>query len=69
MHIQAENKFTKHYTETKDRVTRTPLKTEGDCRFSVRVNSSCSTSGNRRVNLAKKIATGLEILPLTSNFS
>ena len=30
--------------KTKDRVTRTPLKTGGDLRCSVRVDSSCSTN-------------------------
>jgi hypothetical protein len=37
--------------KTKDRVIRTPLKTEGELRCSGRVNSSCSTSYIRRVNL------------------
>ena len=37
--------------KTKDRVTRTPLKTGGELRCSERVCSSCSTSGTRRVNL------------------
>ena len=41
----------KHTFITKDRVTRTPLKTEGELRCSGRVGSSCSTSGTRRVNL------------------
>jgi hypothetical protein len=36
--------------KTKDRVTRTPLKTGGELRCSGRVRNSCSTSGNRRVN-------------------
>ena len=35
--------------KTKDRVTRTPLKTGGELKSSVRVSSSCSTSGTRRV--------------------
>ena len=37
--------------KTKDRVTRTPLKTGGELRCSGRVSSSCSTSDTRRVNL------------------
>jgi hypothetical protein len=37
--------------KTKDRVTRIPLKSEGELRCSGRVSSSCSTSGTRRVNL------------------
>jgi hypothetical protein len=36
--------------KTKDRVTRTPLKTGGELRCSGRVSSSCSTSDTRRVN-------------------
>ena len=42
---------TKHTCKTKDRVTRTPLKSGGELRCSTRVSSSCSTSGTRRVNL------------------
>ena len=42
---------TKHTYKTKDRVTRTPLKTGGELRCSGRVGSSCSTSDIRRVNL------------------
>jgi len=42
---------TKHKYKTKDRVTRTPLKIGGELRCSGRVNSSCSTSDARRVNL------------------
>ena len=41
----------KHTHKTKDRVTRTPLKTGGELGFSGRVSSSCSTSYTRRVNL------------------
>jgi hypothetical protein len=41
----------KYTHKTKDRVTRTPLKTGGELRCSGRVSSSCSTSGTRRVNL------------------
>ena len=37
--------------KTKDRVTRTPPKTGGELRCSVRVSSSCSTSGTHHVNL------------------
>ena len=37
--------------KTKDRVTRTPLKTGGELRRSGRVCSCYSTSGTRRVNL------------------
>jgi len=41
----------KHTHKTKDRVTRTPLKTWGERRCSGRVSSSCYTSGTRRANL------------------
>ena len=40
--------------KTKDRVTRTPLKTGGELRCSGRVGSSCFTSGISRVNLVYK---------------
>ena len=40
--------------KTKDRVTRTPLKTGGELRCSGRVSSSCFTSGISRVNLLYK---------------
>ena len=46
-----KQRSTKHTNKTKDRVTRTPLKTGGELRCSGRVNSSCSTNGTRRVNL------------------
>jgi hypothetical protein len=46
-----EQRSTKHTYKTKDRVTRTPLKTGGERKYSGRVSSSCSTSGTRRVNL------------------
>ena len=39
---------TKHTYKTKDRVTRTPLKTEDELSCSGRVSSSCSTSDVRR---------------------
>jgi len=38
----AKRKRTKHRHKTKDRVTRTPLKTGGELRCSGRVSSSCS---------------------------
>jgi hypothetical protein len=46
-----KQRSTKHIYKTKDRVTRTPLKTRGELRCSGRVSSSCSTSNTRRVNL------------------
>jgi hypothetical protein len=46
-----KQRSTKHTHKTKDRVTRTSLKTGGELGCSRRVISSCSTSGTRRVNL------------------
>ena len=40
----------KHTYTTKDRVTRTPLKTRGERRCSGRVCSPCSTGDTRRAN-------------------
>jgi len=46
-----KQRSTKHTHKTKDRVTRTPLKTGGELRCSRRVISFFSASGIRRVNL------------------
>ena len=46
-----KQRSTKHTYKTKDRVTRTPLKTGGELRCSGRVSSSRSSSGTPRVNL------------------
>jgi hypothetical protein len=46
-----KQRSTKHTHKTKDRVTRIPLRTGGELRCSGRIDSSCSTSGTRRVNL------------------
>jgi hypothetical protein len=46
-----KQRSTKHTYKTKDRVTRTPLKTGGELRSSGRVSSSCSTSGTRRSDM------------------
>jgi hypothetical protein len=46
-----KQRSTKHTHKTKDRVTRTPLKSGGELRCSGRVNSSCSNSDTRRVNI------------------
>ena len=46
-----KQRSTKHTYKTKDRVTRTPIKTGGELRCSGRVGSSYSTSGTRHVNL------------------
>jgi hypothetical protein len=45
----------KNNKRTKDRVTRTPLKTRGELRCSGRVSSSCSTIKE------EKLALGLEL--------
>jgi hypothetical protein len=46
-----KQRSTKHTHKTKDRVTRAPLKTGGEFKCSGRINSSCPTSGTRRVNI------------------
>jgi hypothetical protein len=46
-----KQRSTKHTNKTKNRATRTPLKTGGELGCSGRVSSSCSASGTRRVNL------------------
>ena len=46
-----KQRSTIHTYKTKDRVRRTPLRTESEFRCSGRVSSSRSTSGIRRVNL------------------
>jgi hypothetical protein len=54
--------------KTKDQPKRTPLKTGGELKCSGRVNSSCSTSETRHVNLVKKPANmKKEKSSLTSN--
>jgi hypothetical protein len=42
---KGQTRSRKHIYKTKDRVKRTPLKTEGELMCSGRVSSSCSTSG------------------------
>jgi hypothetical protein len=42
-----KDRSTKHTYKTKDRETRTPLKTGSKLMFSGRVGSSCPTSGTR----------------------
>jgi hypothetical protein len=53
---------TKHTYKAKDRhrVTWTPLKTGGELRCFVRVNSSCSTSDTHRVNLVTNLVISHE---------
>ena len=56
-----KGRSTKHIHKTKDRVTRTPLKTGGEFICSGRVGSSCSTSDtHRRVNLVTNPVTSHE---------
>ena len=50
-----KQRSTKHTYKTGDRVTRIPLKTGGELRFSGRISSSCSTSGIRRFKLVAKL--------------
>jgi len=45
---------TKHTYKTKDRVTRTPLKTGDELRCSGRVSRSCSTSGEPKSAKVRK---------------
>ena len=51
---------TKHTHKTKDIVSRTPLKTEGERRYSGMVSSSCSTGGNRRVAVVTNLVISHE---------
>ena len=55
-----KQRSTKHTHKTKDWVTRTPLKTEGELRCSGRVSISCSTSGTRHVNLVPNLVISHE---------
>ena len=57
-----KQRSTKHTHKTKDRVTRTPLKTGGNLRWSERVSRSCSTSGTRHVNLVTKSWMGKRVI-------
>ena len=57
--------YTKHYTETKDRATQTPLKSGGELGFSGRVCSSCSTCGTCSGNKCENIFVCLDHLLLT----
>ena len=52
--IKDKQRSTKHIHKTKDRVTRTLLKTGGELRCFGRVSSPCSTSDIRRVNQVTK---------------
>ena len=56
-----KQRSTKHTNQTKDRVTRTQLRTGGELRCSERVSSSCSTSGTRCVNLVTNMVKTHEL--------
>jgi hypothetical protein len=55
-----KQRSTKHTHKTKDRVTRTPLKTRGELWCSGRVSNSCSISHTRRVNLVTNLVISHE---------
>ena len=55
-----KQRSTKHAYKTKDRITRTPLKTEGEIFCSGRVGSSCSTTYPCHVNLITNPVTSHE---------
>jgi hypothetical protein len=55
-----KQRSTKHEHKTKDRVTRTPLKTGGEFRCSGRVGSIWSTVGTRRINLVTNLVISHE---------
>jgi hypothetical protein len=50
---RTNNDLQKHTYKTKDRVTRTALKTVSELRCPGRVGNSCSISGTLHVNLVK----------------
>jgi len=52
-----KQRSTKHIHKTKDRITRTPLKTGGELMCPGMVSSSCSTSGTRHVALVTNQVT------------
>ena len=55
-----KQRSTKHTHKTKEQVTRTPLRIEGELGGSGRISSSSSTSGTRRVNLVTNPVISLE---------
>jgi hypothetical protein len=58
---RTNNDLNKHTHRTKDRITRTPLKTGNELRCSGRVVSFCSISGTRRrVNLVTNLVISHE---------
>ena len=57
---KGKQRSTKHTHKTNDRVTRTPLNSGGELRYSGRASSCCSTNDTRRVNLVTKPVASLE---------
>ena len=55
-----QKRSVKHTYKTKDRVTRTPIKTGDEVMCFGRVNNSCSTSDTRRVNLVTNVVVSYE---------
>jgi hypothetical protein len=51
-----KQRSSKHTYKTKDRVTRTPIKTGCELMCTGRVSSSCSTSDTRRVNIVMNLS-------------
>jgi hypothetical protein len=58
---------TEHTYKSKDRVTRTPLKTRGELMCSGRVGSSCSTSANGEKDKQRSTKHTSVFLPLFCN--
>ena len=57
-----KQRSTKHTYKTKDLVTRTPLRTDGEFRCSGRLSSSCFTSDTRRVNKCMTVIIQKEMI-------
>jgi hypothetical protein len=57
-----KQRSTKHTYKTKDRVTRTPLKTGGELRRPGRVGSSCSISDTNQIFLCKSTPVRCKLL-------
>jgi hypothetical protein len=68
MTMKDKQRSTKHTYKTKDRVTRTRLKTGGELRCFGRVGSSCSTSDTRRVNLVTNPVKDREMLTTSGTY-
>jgi hypothetical protein len=57
-----KQRSTKHTHKTKDRVTRTPLRTGGELKWSGMVSSSCSTSDTRRVIIVTQWGSWVSVM-------